>query len=162
MAQLFSPTIENAIRLSNYWHQGQTRHGSEFDYFSHLSSVAMLLARAQFDEEVIAAGYCHDLLEDTECPEEEIAEACGERVLRIVEAVSEDSHFDELQEWEARKKAYIETVRQGPWESKAVCVADKLHNLHDLLAHCMSMVLSSLTTFIVVQKKNSGSRIKCV
>lgn len=130
----FSAKIENAIRLSSYWHQDQWRNDGEFEYFTHPVAVAMILARAGFDEDVISAAFCHDLLEDTDCPEDEIIQTCGEKVLSIVKSVTEDIDMDESKQWEDRKKKYIENVRNGSPEAKAVCTADKIHNLQNLIA----------------------------
>lgn len=134
MSSYFSPLIENAIRLASFWHKGQLRKGGEFDYFTHLSAVANILSRAGFDDEIIAAGYCHDLLEDTKCPKKELEEACGTRVLKIVEEVTEDKSIDEDSDWEKRKKAYIDQVAKASWQAKAVSCADKIHNLQTLMA----------------------------
>jgi len=134
MPTFFSPLIENAIRLASYWHRGQMRKGGEFDYFTHLAAVASILARAGFDEEIIAAAYCHDLLEDTKCPKKELEDACGKLVLEIVEQVTEDKSIDENEDWEKRKKAYIDQVAKSTWQAKAVSCADKIHNLQTLMA----------------------------
>ncbi|PIP53331.1 hypothetical protein COX08_01600 [Candidatus Beckwithbacteria bacterium CG23_combo_of_CG06-09_8_20_14_all_34_8] len=130
----FSPLIENAIRLASYWHRGQMRKGGEFDYFTHLAAVANILAVAGFDEEIIAAGYCHDLLEDTKCPKAEIEQACGKHVLSMVEQVTEDKSIDEDKDWEKRKKSYIDQVAKASWQAKAVSCSDKIHNLQTLMA----------------------------
>jgi len=134
MSTYFSPLIENAIRLASFWHRGQMRKGGEFDYFTHLSAVASILTRAGFDEEIIAAGYCHDLLEDTKCSRAELEEACGSNVLKMVEEVTEDKTIDEDEDWEKRKKAYIDQVAKASWQAKAVSCADKIHNLQTLMA----------------------------
>ncbi len=129
----FSPLIENAIRLASYWHKGQMRKGGEFEYFTHLTAVATILARAGFDEEIIAAAYCHDLFEDTKCPKKELEEACGLVVLGIVEQVTEDKSINEDIDWEKRKKVYIDQVAKASWQAKAVSCADKIHNLQTLM-----------------------------
>jgi guanosine-3',5'-bis(diphosphate) 3'-pyrophosphohydrolase len=133
--QYFSPLVENAIRLASYWHKGQMRKGGEFNYFTHLSAVAAILAQAGFEEEIVAAGYCHDLLEDTKCSKEEIKRACGQTVLDIVETVTEEDDDDHSQTgWEKRKRKYIEEIKAATWPTKAVATADKIHNLQTLMA----------------------------
>lgn len=121
--------VERAYRLAVKWHEGQTRKGDGLPYISHPISVAVLLGKNNFSAETIAAGFCHDLLEDTQCTEEEIAAECGAKVLEIIKAVTND----ESKDWESKKLAYIESVRNGPVEAKAVCAADKICNLRTLV-----------------------------
>lgn len=134
MSNYFSPLIENAIRLASYWHKGQMCKGGEFDYFTHLSAVASILARAGFDEEIIAAGFCHDILEDTHCPQKELENACGKIVSGIVEQVTEDKKIDRNNDWEKSKKAYIDQIAKASWQAKAIACADKIHSLQTLMA----------------------------
>lgn len=122
--------IDNAINLAVTWHTGQTRKVDGSPYIIHPIAVATMLAKNGFSDETIAAGYCHDLLEDTQCTEDDILTACGSKVLEIVKAVTND----DKKPWEEKKLGYIESVRNGPVEAKAVCVADKIHNLKSLIA----------------------------
>jgi len=91
--------------------------------------LSTILAKNGFSDETIAAGYCHDLLEDTKCSEQEIKKSCGEKVLEIVKAVSNEK----IKDWKEKKRRYIKSVRISPVEAKAVCCADKIHNLQSTL-----------------------------
>ncbi|MBI3379671.1 bifunctional (p)ppGpp synthetase/guanosine-3',5'-bis(diphosphate) 3'-pyrophosphohydrolase [Candidatus Gottesmanbacteria bacterium] len=117
--------IQKSVELAWKWHKNMTRKGDDSPYIIHPIMVATILAKNGFSEETIAAGYCHDLLEDTKCTEQEIKDVCGEKVLEIVKAVSNE----DLKDWKEKKRRYIESVRKGPIEAKAVCCADKIHNL---------------------------------
>lgn len=121
--------IIKATKLAIRWHEGQIRKGDGSPYIEHPKAVAFMLAVNGFSAETIAAGYCHDLLEDTECSEEEILEKCGSKVLEIVESVTND----ETLPWKEKKLKYIATVKIGSDDAKAVCVTDKIHNLESLL-----------------------------
>jgi len=125
-----SPIIRAAVRLVVRYHHGQKRKGDDSPYLTHPVAVALMLKQHGFSEETIAAGLCHDLLEDTDCPERLIAHHCGQRVLDIVKAVTNDDSLP----WREKKEAYITSVRSGSAEAKAVCCADKNHNLRSLLA----------------------------
>jgi (p)ppGpp synthase/HD superfamily hydrolase len=103
--------------------------GDGLPYLIHPTAVAMMLAKNGFSNETIVAGYCHDLLEDTDCPKQEITDVCGQKVLETVEALTND----DLLPWEEKKLKYIELVRNGSVEAKAVCVCDKIHNLRSLI-----------------------------
>ncbi|PIY79674.1 MAG: hypothetical protein COY81_01390 [Candidatus Pacebacteria bacterium CG_4_10_14_0_8_um_filter_43_12] len=116
--------ISKASALAHRWHQGATRKADGSPYIEHLKAVADLLVTNGFSDETIAAGFCHDLLEDTECPESEIRQECGKVVLNIVKTVTNDDSLP----WKEKKLKYIASVRAGSDDAKAVCVVDKIHN----------------------------------
>lgn len=121
--------VQNAAELAWKWHKDMTRKGDGSPYIIHPIMVATILAQNGFSDEIIAAGFCHDLLEDTKCKEEEIKKACGDKVLEIVKAVSNKK----IKDWKKKKLEYIKSVRNGPVGAKAVCCADKIHNLQSTL-----------------------------
>lgn len=125
--------IQKAAVLAWKWHKDMTRKGDDSPYIIHPIMVATILAKNGFSDETVAAGYCHDLLEDTKCTENEIHEACGEKVLEIVKAVTNDPELSDKKDWEKKKLLYIESVRNGSVEAKAVSCADKIHNLQSTL-----------------------------
>jgi len=121
--------IEKAVRVSVAAHKDQIRKGDDSPYIIHPFMVALKLAKYNFSDIVIAAALTHDVLEDTEFPEDKLKEELGVEVLEIVKAVTNDDSL----EWEEKKKKYVESVRNGPDAAKAVAVADKIHNLESLL-----------------------------
>lgn len=96
--------------------------------------VALILSRYEFSEEVVIAGLLHDVLEDQpQCRAE--VERFGPEVLGWVEWVSErkyDEHGKKLP-WAERKHAYNERMRRAPLEARAICAADKIHNMQSTL-----------------------------
>ncbi len=128
-----SNPVRNALALALEWHAGQKRKGNGQSYVVHPIQVALRLAQAGFDTETVAAGLGHDLLEDTNCPPQTIGDLCGSRVLTIIQSVSQDPNLQSLVDWEKKKQKYVESVRNGPVEAKAVCCVDKICNLQDLL-----------------------------
>lgn len=127
---LTDPMIPSAIFLALEYHDEQIRKGDGHPYLEHPLDVAHILWKNKFPSEVIAAGYCHDLLEDTSCEENKISEVCGAEVLRIVKAVSNDESLSDKKDWELKKAKYVESVRLGGEKAIAVSVADKISNLH--------------------------------
>lgn len=117
--------VENAALLAIKWHNGQLRKDGK-PFIIHPLMVGQILAQNGFSEDVIAAGLCHDLLEDTDCPPEEIAEHCNPHVLAIVQADSDDPKLKN--DWEARKQAQIDKLYHATNDIRAVYVADKIHN----------------------------------
>lgn len=122
--------IDTAARIAAIAHRNQTRKQEETPYIMHPTAVALMLAKYGFSDEVVAAALVHDVLEDTDFPEEELRVAMGEEVMRIVDAVTNDGSLS----WEEKKKKYVETVRVGGEGAWAVATADKIHNAKDLLA----------------------------
>ena len=95
--------IEKATRIALSAHKDQFRKGDNLPFIIHPFMVALKLAKRNFSNEVIAAALTHDVLEDTDYPEDKLREELGEEVFRIVKAVS---HDDSL-EWEERKKIML-------------------------------------------------------
>ncbi|MCD6109143.1 bifunctional (p)ppGpp synthetase/guanosine-3',5'-bis(diphosphate) 3'-pyrophosphohydrolase [bacterium] len=129
---LLSPQVEIALRMAFRYHSGQIRKGDGTQYIIHILNISRLLygqGGIEVDPVLIAASLCHDLLEDTDCPESEIEKWCGPEVLSIVKAVSNDDSL----EWEDKKSMYIETVKAGGEKAMIVCLADKIVNIEDLI-----------------------------
>ena len=121
--------IDTAARIAAIAHKNQRRRQNDIPYIMHPTSVALLLSQHGFPDAVVAAALVHDVLEDTDFPEEELRTAMGEEVMAIVDAVTNDDSLP----WEEKKLKYIETVRAGGDGIKAVATADKIHNMKDLI-----------------------------
>lgn len=129
---LLSPQVEIALRMACKYHFGKMRKGDDEQYIIHILEISRLLyghGGKDVDPETIVASLCHDLLEDTNCPESEIEELCGPEVLKIVKAVTNDGHL----EWEEKKSKYIDTTRAGGEKAMIVCLADKIVNIEALI-----------------------------
>jgi (p)ppGpp synthase/HD superfamily hydrolase len=129
-------TIDRAIEVAAKAHRNQVRKGTDISYITHPYAVGMMLARADCDDEVVAAAILHDTVEDTDLTLDDIREQFGDRVASIVEGCSEP---DKSAPWEDRKRHTLEYLKTAPWEVRVVALADKLHNLHTIgLAHVQS------------------------
>ncbi|KHE67179.1 HD domain-containing protein [Halobacillus sp. BBL2006] len=120
--------IEEAKTFAAKAHAGQKRKNSNVDYIVHPIRVAETLREAGFREEVICAGYLHDVVEDTDFELSDIERHFGEEVKRIVAAHTEDKSLS----WDNRKKHTIDTVQTASLEVKALIIADKFDNLQSL------------------------------
>lgn len=123
--------LERALRRAACWHRDQARKGTDVPYVSHLAGVAILLARAGFDDEVVAAGLLHDATEDTEATPAQILAEFGPAVADLVEACSEVKLDEQGQKrpWIDRKTDHLKAVATARPEARAIFLADKLHNL---------------------------------
>ncbi|SHG09818.1 HD domain-containing protein [Ornithinibacillus halophilus] len=123
-----SQLTEKAKEFSEKAHQGQSRKNSDVPYITHPIRVAKRLEEAGFSEELICAGYLHDVVEDTPYDIEDIKKLFGERVATLVLAHTEDK----TKTWKERKQHTIDTIKNGEKEVKYLIVADKLDNLLSL------------------------------
>ncbi|WP_462406714.1 HD domain-containing protein [Gracilibacillus sp. Marseille-QA3620] len=119
---------EKAKIFATKAHDGQTRKLTGKPMIGHPIRVAETLRKAGFSEEVIAAGYLHDTVEDTPVTMEEIKREFGERVAEVVAGNTENKAHS----WHDRKQHTIEAIKTAPLEVKALVVADKLDNLRSL------------------------------
>lgn len=111
-------------------HMGQVRK-SEPDkpMIMHPIGVGKLLESLGYDDNVIAAGYLHDVVEDTLYTIEDIEKEFGNDIASLVMGASEP---DKSLSWEERKKHTIEETKKLPLRNKLVICADKINNLEDL------------------------------
>lgn len=124
--------LKRALDQAAVWHREQTRKYPNVDvpYVSHLAGVAIVLARHDFDEEVVAAGALHDVIEDQGVTREELTRRFGERVSALVWHVTEQ---DKTLPWEERKRRYLDAFPKKPWEAQAITLADKIDNFESII-----------------------------
>ena len=127
-----TPLLKRALDQAAVWHRDQKRKypGTDVPYVSHVAGVAAILARHGFDDEVVAAGALHDVLEDCGVSYDALAARFGARVADLVSAVSEQ---DKDLPWEARKTQYLERFTHSPWDAQAIAIADKTDNFVSIL-----------------------------
>lgn len=114
-----------AIDFAALKHQGQTRiHADWVPYLIHPLRVTLVLFSEGgiVEEDLLAAALLHDTLEDTRTLPEEIVTLFGARVLSLVE---------ELTEVPGQSIANCKMSL----ESKIIKLADRAHNLRDLIDH---------------------------
>jgi (p)ppGpp synthase/HD superfamily hydrolase len=121
-------------------HEGQLRKGSDIPYFTHPDAVAKILAEYTDDEDIISAGYLHDVLEDVEgYTYEDLSKDFSKRIANIVNNVThQDGEIkltkeEKRKRWKKRKQEYVEHLKKAPKEALLVCAADKIHNLETII-----------------------------
>jgi guanosine-3',5'-bis(diphosphate) 3'-pyrophosphohydrolase len=78
--------VERAMELAQKWHKGQ-KYG-DMSYMCHLYMVGGLVKLADLPVPVLAAAFIHDVLEDTECPVEELQAGLSPEVVRLAVALT--------------------------------------------------------------------------
>lgn len=116
--------VVEAASMAATWHGGQARKDGT-PYFQHPARVAALLARAGADDELIAAGFLHDVIEDTPADHDDISSALGNDVADWVAVMSKDHRMPEP----VREPAYKLQLQEGPWQGRAIKLADLVDNI---------------------------------
>ncbi len=84
--------MEKIFQAINYMvvaHQDEYRKGNNLPKSTHLFSVAAILLKYGYDEEVVVAGILHDVVEDTDRDIDEIKKLFGQKVAGYVLAETE-------------------------------------------------------------------------
>ena len=120
--------ISEAAELAARCHNGMARKGRGNEpYINHLAEVANLLALVTdgADAELVAAGWLHDTVEDTETTREELAEKFSERVAALVVEVTDDMSLPKA---ERRERQIADAPHKSPG-AKLIKIADKVSNI---------------------------------
>lgn len=134
---LLNPFLRQAILYAvqtHELHQKQKRKGKDIPYILHPMTVGLLLAKAGADDEIIAAGILHDVVEDSvdehKVTVAMIRERFGERVAQMVHDVSEE---DKSLTWSERKRAALEHIAHMNEASLWIKSADTISNTSELV-----------------------------
>jgi (p)ppGpp synthase/HD superfamily hydrolase len=125
------PLTAEALDWAAARHGGQVRSLDHAPFILHPLEVAALLSGRGYDDEVVAAGLLHDVVEDTDAELSEVRATFGDRVCRIVGAVTEDPR---IEEYEQRKAALRKQVADAGPDAAAVYAADKVVKARELRA----------------------------
>ena len=120
--------ISEAAELAAHRHNGMARKGRGNEpYINHLAEVANLLAAATdgADAELVAAGWLHDTVEDTETTRQELAQRFSERVASLVAECTDDMNLPKA---ERRQKQIEDAPHKSPG-AKLIKIADKISNI---------------------------------
>lgn len=120
--------VTEAAEFAARRHTGMARKGRGNEpYVNHLAEVANLLAVATSgtDAELVAAGWLHDTIEDTDTTREDLAEEFGARVADIVVEVTDDMSLPK----DRRRQKQIEDARHKSRDARLIKIADKISNV---------------------------------
>jgi GTP diphosphokinase / guanosine-3',5'-bis(diphosphate) 3'-diphosphatase len=120
-----------ALAFAAHKHRDQRRKDAEASpYINHPIALADVLVNegGVTDVEVLCAALLHDTVEDTATTHEELVNAFGSRIARIVAEVTDDKRLPKAE----RKRLQIEHAPGISDEAKLVKLADKVCNLRDV------------------------------
>lgn len=111
-------------------HKGQIRKSDkEKPMIIHPINVANILSEYGYDDNVVAAAYLHDVIEDTKYTKEDLLNEFNDDIVSLVLGATEE---DKSLSWEERKTITIDKVKYLDLRHKAVVCADKISNLEDM------------------------------
>ena len=130
------PDVDLICRAFNFayeLHEGQTRKSGE-PYIAHPIAVASLLRDLGGDSVTIAAGFLHDVVEDTDVTSEEIESMFGVEVRLLVEGVTKLSKFNFSSTTERQAENFRRMFLAMATDIRVIIVklADRLHNMRTL------------------------------
>jgi len=125
--------ITDAYELAKLKHEGQYRKSLD-PYIQHPLEVAYMLAELHSSPTAIAAGFLHDILEDTDIPKEELIEKFGVDVVNIVDGVTKISQLKYMTKEKALAKTHQKILLAMAKDIRVVLVKllDRVHNMRTL------------------------------
>ena len=126
--------IEKAIIFAVEAHADATRKGKNRPYILHPIEAMTIVASLTNDEDVIIAAILHDVVEDTAVTAKCIKHEFGERVMKLVQAESEDKMpgIPADVSWKQRKQATIDHLGTLCRDAKLICLGEKLANIREI------------------------------
>lgn len=125
--------ICRAFEFAYQLHEGQYRASGE-PYIMHPVAVAGLLRDLGGGSAMIAAGFLHDVVEDTNVTAEELGALFGEEVQLLVEGVTKLSKFNFSSKTERQAENFRRMFLAMAQDIRVIVVklADRLHNMRTL------------------------------
>tara|TARA_R100001129_G_scaffold119897_1_gene83169 strand:+ start:2360 stop:4465 length:2106 start_codon:yes stop_codon:yes gene_type:complete len=125
--------VAEAFVVANDAHSTQKRSSGE-PYITHPVAVASLLADMRLDCETIMAALLHDVIEDTETSQEDLAEQFGSTVASLVEGVSKLDKLQFNSKEEAQAENYRKMIMAMVQDIRVVLIklADRTHNMRTI------------------------------
>ena len=109
-------------------HKHQVRNDPNIPYSDHLEKVVEILTDLGITDKIIlAAGWLHDTIEDTDTDYDDIVKF-GKETADIVATLTKDTRMVR----DEREIAYCKHLKEGTWQEQIVKFADILANLKDL------------------------------
>ena len=118
--------VNTARDLATQAHAGQLVKGTSLPYTTHLAQVAKLVQSVTDDQNMVAAAWLHDSLEDTDLEYDDLLQATNETVANYVLALTDQAADGNRA---TRKQAERDRLGNETAEVQTVKLADVVANL---------------------------------
>jgi GTP diphosphokinase / guanosine-3',5'-bis(diphosphate) 3'-diphosphatase len=125
--------LEDAFRLAKEAHKGQVRLSGD-PYFVHPYEVANILIDLGLDLNTIAAGFLHDVMEDTIITDKELEKKFGSQILYLVDGVTKLTKVDYKSREDRQAESFRKMFLAMAKDIRVILIklADRLHNMRTL------------------------------
>lgn len=121
--------VKSAELFAKKKHSGMMRKDGVTPYSKHLEDVVnRLKSLGVVDEELLCAGWMHDVVEDTDVTFDNLYEQFGNRVAVLVSTLSKDMSLPR----KIREQAYVNQLKEASVDAKLIKLCDISANLSDL------------------------------
>nr|MDQ3389153.1 bifunctional (p)ppGpp synthetase/guanosine-3',5'-bis(diphosphate) 3'-pyrophosphohydrolase [Gemmatimonadota bacterium] len=122
-----------AYEFSRIAHAGQKRRSGE-DYIVHCVEVATVLAELHLDSVTLVSALIHDVVEDTSATIEDVRDAFGEEVAKVVDGLTKIARVQFRSSTEQQVENYRKLLLSMAQDARVILVklADRLHNMRTL------------------------------
>jgi (p)ppGpp synthase/HD superfamily hydrolase len=127
--------VKKAHAFAAMAHAGVVRKWSGEPYVEHCERVAGSLAALGFGPEVVAAGFLHDVVEDTHIGPEVLAAEFSPKVAALVVEVTNPKIPKEPGNRAARKAAVVNHLAGASYEGASIKLADMADNSSNVAEH---------------------------
>jgi GTP pyrophosphokinase len=115
-------------------HHGDQKRKSGEPYIIHPLQVAYILANIGMDDATICAALLHDVVEDTECTDEDLRKEFGDEIANMVDGVTKLGKLDYASLKEQQVEDYRKMFLAMGKDIRVILIklADRLHNMRTL------------------------------
>ncbi|RPH92668.1 bifunctional (p)ppGpp synthetase/guanosine-3',5'-bis(diphosphate) 3'-pyrophosphohydrolase [candidate division KSB1 bacterium] len=125
--------LERAFLFSYRAHQGQRRISGE-PYIIHGIAVARILADLNLGDTTVAAGFLHDVVEDTEITVDNIRKDFGDAVANLVDGVTKIPELKYESQEKKQAENFHKMLLSMSQDLRVILIkfADRLHNMRTI------------------------------